>query len=243
MTPASPPQGPLPDWDELAHRLDQRPQRRVSLPNFRESAVLVLLIEPQRDAQPEPQRDAQPEPQRDAQPESQRDALPAPRVGISPDTELLFIVRTASLPTHPGQIAFPGGKRETSDATLTATALREAAEEVGIAADAVRILGTLDDVPTPLGFVITPVVGAVRGPVQLHLDAGEVAHTFTVALQDLPGAYVNGGQADWQGYRYTMHEFHHDEHRIWGATAAITLQLLDLLALLAAPPRDPEAIR
>ena len=64
-----------------------------------------------------------------------------------------------------------------------------------------------------------------------------------VALQDLPGAYVNGGQADWQGYRYTMHEFHHDEHRIWGATAAITLQLLDLLALLAAPPRDPEAIR
>ena len=219
MTPASPPQGPLPDLDELARRLEKRPQRRVRLPNFRESAVLVLLIEPQREA------------------------LPAPRTGISPDTELLFIVRTASLPTHPGQIAFPGGKRETRDATLTETALREAAEEVGIAADAVRILGTLDDVPTPLGFIITPVVGAVRGPVQLRLDAGEVAHTFTAALQDLPGVYVNGGQADWHGYRYTMHEFHYDKHRIWGATAAITLQLLDLLALLAAPPRDPESIR
>lgn len=219
MTATPPPPGPLPDWDELARRLSQRPQRRVRLPNFRESAVLVLLIEPDRDA------------------------LPPSDASVRGDTELLFIVRTASLPTHAGQIAFPGGKRESGDSTLTVTALREAAEEVGIAADAVRILGTMDDVPTPLGFVITPVVGVVRGPVQLRLHAGEVARTFTAALQKLPGVYVNGGQADWQGYRYTMHEFHYDEHRIWGATAAITLQLLDLLSLLAAPPRDPEAIR
>lgn len=219
MTATFPSQGPPADWDELVRRLDQRPQRRVRLPNFRESAVLVLLIEPQREA------------------------MPAPGASILADTELLFIVRTASLPTHPGQIAFPGGKREKSDETLIATALREATEEVGVVADTVRILGTLDDVPTPFGFVITPVVGVVRGPVQLRLHAGEVAHTFTAALQGLPDTYVNGGQADWQGYRYTMHEFHYDEHRIWGATAAITMQLLDLLALLAAPPRDPEALR
>lgn len=220
MTPpaAAAPAGELPDWDEVARRLAKRPQRRVRLPGFRESAVLVPLIEV-----PPPT------------------ALPDASARLPP--ELLFIVRTASLPTHAGQIAFPGGKRDPGDASLIATALREATEEVGIAADGVRILGTLDDVPTPMGFVITPVVGVVRGPLQLRLHAGEVARTFTAAVPRLPGTYRDGGRADWQGYRYTMHEFHYDEHRIWGATAAITLQLLDLLSLLAAPPRDPEAIR
>lgn len=218
MTAVPPPPGPLPDWDELARRLAQRPQRRVRLANFRESAVLVPLIE----APP---------------------LAPAPGPGAPAEPELLYIVRTASLPAHPGQIAFPGGKREPHDSTLIETALREAAEEVGIAAAGVRILGTLDDVPTPMGFVITPVVGVVRGPVQLRLHAGEVAHAFTAAVQRLPTVYRNAGTADWLGHRYTMHEFLYDEHRIWGATAAITMQLLDALALLQAPPRAPGSLR
>lgn len=223
MTKPPPQARELPDWDELARRLAQRPQRRVRLANFRESAVLVPLIETPRQT---PGED--------------------PHPGQRPErhlSELLYIVRTTSLPTHAGQVAFPGGKRELDDPTLTETALREAAEEVGIPAAAVRVLGTLDDVPTPMGFVITPVVGLVRGPVQLQLHAGEVAHTFTAGLQELPATYRSAGQADWQGFRYTMHEFLYEGHRIWGATAAITLQLLDTLSLLAAPPRDPEAIR
>lgn len=212
----------LPEWDELARRLAQRPQRRVRLPNFRESAVLVPLIETPS--------------------VTSGDTPP----GQSPErhlSELLYIVRTTSLPTHAGQVAFPGGKRELDDPTLTQTALREAAEEVGIPAEAVRVLGTLDDVPTPMGFIITPVVGLVRGPVQLQLHAGEVAHTFTASLQKLPATYHDAGQAEWQGFRYTMHEFLYEGQRIWGATAAITLQLLDTLSLLAAPPREPGAIR
>lgn len=217
----------LPDWDELARRLAQRPQRRVRLANFRESAVLVPLIEtPSVPADAEADAEAHP---------GQR-----PERHLS---ELLYIVRTTSLPTHAGQVAFPGGKRELDDLNLTQTALREATEEVGIPAAAVRVLGTLDDVPTPMGFVITPVVGLVRGPVQLQLHAGEVAHTFTAGLGKLPATYRSAGQADWQGFRYTMHEFLYEGQRIWGATAAITLQLLDTLSLLAAPPRDPEAIR
>jgi 8-oxo-dGTP pyrophosphatase MutT (NUDIX family) len=219
MTQTPAPGHPLPDWDELARRLAQRPRRRVKLANFRESAVLVPLIETPADAHPP---------------------------GESPArhlSELLYIVRTTSLPTHAGQVAFPGGKREPHDPTLTETALREATEEVGIPAAAVRVLGTLDDVPTPMGFVITPIVGLIRGPVQLQLHAGEVAHTFTAGLHQLPATYNNAGQADWQGFRYTMHEFLYEGQRIWGATAAITLQLLDTLSLLAAPPRDPEALR
>jgi 8-oxo-dGTP pyrophosphatase MutT (NUDIX family) len=208
-------------WDELERRLTARPQRRVRLTSFRESAVLVTLI--------------------DAEPPGPRSGLPVDAALAEP--ELLYIVRTTSLPTHAGQVAFPGGKREAHDATLIDTALREAAEEVGIAPESVRVLGTLDDVATPMGFVITPVVGVVRGPLELCLQEGEVAQTFTAAVSGLPATYRSGGQADWQGHRYTMHEFHHGGHRIWGATAAITIQLLDLLSLLTAPPRDPEAIR
>ena len=167
--------------------------------------------------------------------------VPAP--AEAPETELLFIVRTASLPTHAGQIAFPGGKREPTDETLTATALRETEEEVGIPVGSVRVLGLLDDVATPMGFVITPVVGVLRGPLALRIYEGEVASTFTAVVRRLPATYHHGGEAHWQGHRYTMHEFLYGDYRIWGATAAITMQLLDTLALLSAPPRDPEAIR
>jgi 8-oxo-dGTP pyrophosphatase MutT (NUDIX family) len=218
-TPTPPSGPPLPDWDELERRLARRPRRRVTLPNFRESAVLVLISDVQAPSAGLP-----------------IDAAP-------PEPELLFIVRTASLPTHAGQIACPGGKRELTDATLTDTALRETTEEVGIPAAAIRVLGLLDDVATPMGFVITPVVGLLRGPLALRVHEGEVAATFTAALRGLPATYRSAGQADWLGYRYTMHEFLYGEYRIWGATAAIALQLLDTLSLLAAPPRDPEAIR
>ncbi len=219
MTTTPPNSPPLPDWDELERRIARRTRRRVKLPNFRESAVLVLIVDVQAPSAGLP-----------------ADARP-------PEPELLFIVRTTSLPTHAGQIAFPGGKREPSDPTLTETALRETTEEVGIPAAAIRVLGILDDVPTPMGFVITPVVGVLRGPLALQIHEGEVAATFTAALRHLPATYRSAGQADWQGHRYTMHEFLFGEYRIWGATAAIALQLLDTLSLLTAPPRDPEAIR
>ena len=167
--------------------------------------------------------------------------LIVPEPGHNP--ELLFIVRTASLPTHAGQVAFPGGKREPSDHSLDHTALRESHEELGIVADHVELLGQLDDMPTPMGFNITPVVGLLHGPIQLSPNQGEVAATFTVPLYDLPGLYRAAGQAEWKGHLYTMHEFSHPTHRIWGATAAMTLQLLHLLGLVPFSGRAPAAIR
>lgn len=161
--------------------------------------------------------------------------------GHSPD--VLYIVRTASLPTHAGQVAFPGGKREPSDHTLDVTALRETHEELGIAAEHVELLGQLDDMPTPMGFNITPVVGLLQGPLQLSPNHGEVAATFTVPLYELPGRYREAGKAEWKGLVYTMHEFAHPTYRIWGATAAMTLQLLHLLGLMPFSGRAPSAIR
>lgn len=153
--------------------------------------------------------------------------------------ELLFTVRQPTLPTHAGQIAFPGGKREPEDPSADHTALREATEEVGIPAEAVSVLGQLDDIVTPLGFVITPVVGVVRWPLELLPCPREVAEIFTVPVPQLPTIYQNGGEAEWRGYRYTMHEFHFESRRIWGATAGITMQLLDVLELMKMPPRAP----
>ncbi|MFO0579193.1 MAG: CoA pyrophosphatase [Polyangia bacterium] len=201
------------DLGALRRKLAQRPRRSVRLEGYRESAVLVPLL------------------------------VPADEGEAARTAELLYTVRQPTLPTHAGQIAFPGGKRDPEDTSAHDTALREASEEVGIPGDAVSVLGLLDDIATPLGFVITPVVGAVRWPLELLPSQAEVAEVFTVPLPSLPTVYRNGGEAVWRGYHYTMHEFHVETRRIWGATAAITMQLLDLLDLVHLPPRDPDALR
>jgi 8-oxo-dGTP pyrophosphatase MutT (NUDIX family) len=143
---------------------------------------------------------------------------------------LLFTVRHAGLPTHGGQIAFPGGKQDPEDASLEATALREAQEELGLRTD-VTLLGRLDDVPSPYGFIITPVVGVLRGPLSLSPNPGEVAEIFYVPLSTLPGVYRHAGEREAFGFRYTMHEYLYDRFRIWGATAVMVNQLLSLLKI------------
>jgi 8-oxo-dGTP pyrophosphatase MutT (NUDIX family) len=144
---------------------------------------------------------------------------------------LLFTVRQADLSAHAGQISFPGGKRDPEDADLAATAIREAAEELGIAPAAVEVLGYLDDVPTPTRYIITPVVARVQGPLVLRPNVGEVASVFACELDELakPHRYAHGGERSFLGVSYAMHEYHWETHRIWGATARIVHQLLGVL--------------
>jgi 8-oxo-dGTP pyrophosphatase MutT (NUDIX family) len=143
---------------------------------------------------------------------------------------LTFTLRHADLRTHAGQIAFPGGRRETSDTDLVATALRETREELGLPDERVEVLGLLDDVPTPSQYVITPVVGLTRGPLALVVQAREVAEVFDVSLAELraPGVYRADGERVFEGVTYVMHEYHVTGRRIWGATARIVHQLLSL---------------
>jgi len=145
---------------------------------------------------------------------------------------LLFTVRHADLSTHAGQISFPGGKRDPEDADAAATAIREAAEELGIAPADVDVLGLLGDVPTPTGFVITPVVARVQGPLRLAPNVDEVAAVFVCELAELahPSRYANGGIRSFLGVSYAMHEYQWEQHRIWGATARIVHELLQVLA-------------
>jgi 8-oxo-dGTP pyrophosphatase MutT (NUDIX family) len=144
---------------------------------------------------------------------------------------VLFTKRSDDLPTHAGQISFPGGKIEPFDVDATAAALREAEEEVGLAPHLVEVLGVLPQVETPSGFVITPIVARVPPDAAFDHDPGEVADLFDVPLAFLldPDNHVDE-QRDWHGLTRRYRSITYGPHHIWGATAAIVLSLADVLA-------------
>ncbi len=137
------------------------------------------------------------------------------------------------MPTHGGQISFPGGRHDPGDADLTATALREINEELGVAAEDIDLIGKIDDVPTPVGFVITPVVGWLRDPAAFNVDEREVVEYFEVDLEELtdPGNFKHRGEREIEGVSYPVPEFHVAGKLIWGATARITQCLLQITEL------------
>jgi 8-oxo-dGTP pyrophosphatase MutT (NUDIX family) len=135
---------------------------------------------------------------------------------------VLLTQRTAHLPQHAGQIAFPGGKIDATDASPLAAALREADEEVGLAADAVEPIGYLDVYMTTLGYRIVPVVARVRPPFTLKLNPGEVEDTFEVPLSFMMEvANHQTHSREWQGMMRTYYAIPFGERYIWGVTAGI----------------------
>lgn len=107
-------------------------------------------------------------------------------IGLTLEAEpkLLLTVRTHDLPTHKGQISFPGGSLEPGEAATTG-ALREAHEEVGLERALVRPIGLLDDVWTPQGFQVTPILAAIPPHPRLEMNPGEVSEVLFVPLTDL----------------------------------------------------------
>ena len=138
--------------------------------------------------------------------------------------------RSETLPDHSGQYAFPGGACEEGDEDEVATALREAGEELGIDPAVVVVLGQLDDVWTPSGFVISPVVGALPYPLVMHPSSEEVQ-----AVVPVPFAYLANPEAAENeehvvgGERIISPVFHYRGHRVWGATARIVSDLVSRL--------------
>jgi 8-oxo-dGTP pyrophosphatase MutT (NUDIX family) len=160
-----------------------------------------------------------------------RDAAVLIPIVADPEPTLLFTVRSEHLPSHKGQIAFPGGSIDPEDASATAAALREAEEEVGLAADSVEVLGELDDLPTFVsGYVVTPVVGWLEHRPELRPNPGEVTEVLWVPIARLseeartePG-FMHGGRA------YPTEAWIWEGRVIWGVTARILRNLLTLLA-------------
>ena len=135
---------------------------------------------------------------------------------------VLLTRRTEHLKDHPGQISFPGGRAEASDASPAHTALRETEEEIGLASAHIEIIGYLPDYLTVTGFCITPVVALVTPPFTLRPDPFEVAEVFEVPLAFLMDA-VNHQQhsAIFRGKLRPYLAMPYGDYFIWGATAGI----------------------
>ncbi len=148
---------------------------------------------------------------------------------------VLLTERTLHLSSHSGQIAFPGGKVDAVDADASATALREAWEEVGLVADYVQVIGQLPDYVTGTGFIVAPVVGLVRPGFTLALQADEVAAAFEVPLAYLMDpAHHRRHAFEWEGRQRTWFSMPYQdgptERFIWGATAGMLRNFYRFLA-------------
>jgi 8-oxo-dGTP pyrophosphatase MutT (NUDIX family) len=161
-------------------------------------------------------------------------AVLVPLLRVDGALHLLYTRRSTSLPTHQGQVAFPGGRRHIEDPDLAATALREAHEEIGLRPDDVELLGPLDDIET-MGsrFVITPWVGVAPHPYDWQPSPHEVDTIFTVPLAALAAPDAEREETwDFEGRRVPIRSFPFEGQVIWGATHRITRNLLDVLETL-----------
>ena len=145
---------------------------------------------------------------------------------------VVFTKKTFGVPHHKGQFSFPGGVVETRDGSRVETALREAWEEIRLPAEAVEVLGLLDDTPTrATNFVITPVVGIVRDPVEFKPDGREIERVIEVPLATLrdPSIFrTELWERDGELHPVLFYQVS-AEDLVWGATARILSQFLAML--------------
>ena len=141
---------------------------------------------------------------------------------------VLLTMRTSVLPSHPGQIAFPGGKIDPTDASPLAAALREADEEIGLDGALIDPIGYLDLYLTFSGFRILPVVARVVPNYALRINASEVADAFEVPLAFvMDEANHSRKSRDWKGVTRHYYEMPFGERYIWGVTAGILRNLYE----------------
>jgi len=150
---------------------------------------------------------------------------------------VVFAKRTEDVAHHKGQFSFPGGIVETWDGSRLETALREAQEEIGLPPSAVEILGTLDDTETrATQFVITPFVGMISRPVSYTPDGKEIERVLEVPLEALlDPANVRVEMWERDGEVHPVYFYEYNGETIWGATARILKQFLDLVFPEGAP--------
>ena len=146
------------------------------------------------------------------------------------ECHLLFTKRTNQVKYHKGEISFPGGVFDEEDSELERTALREAHEEIGLKESDVQIIGVLDDIVTITEFIVTPIVGLFSYPYRFKVSEVEIAELIEVPLASLHDEdcfsereIIRGGRKE------VVYAYQFGKHIIWGATARILKQFLDLV--------------
>ncbi len=158
-------------------------------------------------------------------------AVLVPLVTRDTGVTVLLTQRTEDMPSHAGQIAFPGGRRQKGDADEAATALREAFEEIGLEPRFVKIIGAVDHYVTGTGFEITPVVGLVTPGFTTRADPREVADVFEVPLDHFLDEknHKIDSRTSAAGLRRPYYAMPYGERYIWGATAGMLKNLQHIL--------------
>ena len=174
-------------------------------------------------------------------------AVLAPVVTRADGAHLLFTKRADHLGEHPGQMSFPGGGREPSDAGLEATAKREGREEIGLRPPEVDVIGRLDDIRTITSYAVRPFVARIpdREYTPDEREVAEIAVLPVSALTDLDN--YESERRDHPHYgEIRIHFFRVDGYTVWGATGRMLVQLLELTTDWEMPPQvdrvvDPDA--
>ena len=157
-------------------------------------------------------------------------AVLVPLYQLDGETHVVFTRRREDLRRHPGEVSFPGGRREPDDADLVATALRETHEEIGLAPGAVRIAGALRPTPTiATGYAIYPFVGVIEPAMRWTISAAEVASVLELTLSDLRAGYDRRRLLR-RGLPVRTDTFVVGDELIWGATARILQDLLERMS-------------
>ena len=169
--------------------------------------------------------------------EQREAAIVVPVVSRADGAAILFTKRADHLPDHPGQMAFPGGGREPEDEDLLATALREADEEIGLNPSAVHIVGRLDDIRTVTDYSVRPFVGRIPDRDYLPGDE-EVAEVVVLPVSEL--TELDNYESEHRDHPHygeiRLHFFYVDGYTVWGATARMLVQLLELATEWRMPP-------
>lgn len=174
-----------------------------------------------------------------------------PILEIEEQLHILYEVRAFDMDIQPGEISFPGGEVEKGEIYKDA-AVRETIEELGISRDKISIIGELDYIISPYNFILKPFAGVLSNIElkDLNLNKSEVNHVFTVPIRDLmdfkPSIYYanispepeedfpyhmipKGENYDWRRGRYPIYFYKYKDYIIWGMTAAITKNFIDII--------------
>jgi len=145
---------------------------------------------------------------------------------------VLFTKRTERVEHHKGQISFPGGGVEKRDASIEETVLRETYEEIGLSEKDIEILGGIDDALTMASnYIIHPLVGMVRSMDNLAINRVEVKRVITVPLSLFhdAGSKNRRYSVEYEGVMYETPVYEYREHTIWGATAGIMENFIEII--------------